>query len=1151
MAKKNVHRRNRTSGTDSSSSKDDEFVSSSSSSEEVVKYLDLRSYKRLKEKVFIWIDSDLKDVFEIDVKITWAEQKDNIVTKLLPALHKLVDKRYKVTNKELLDMLYGRWRSRHREYNIRIQGEEKIKSNKRRTAKNSKMQDKKKRRVIATNYLIQNNDKYINRYPKEDLVNILKETGYHSEEWKETDPESEWPVVIPVCKEKIFFIREDLRVKVDKPFKANMNISETQILGKNWFDINEESADEPIFKLRAFELNEADMIHDENSEYESEYDDFESENEENFNNDYESDIRVEQSKPKNLTPCVLIDKIDSKIQRCKNLESFRTLWQLVGIWQVDSNEVLEANDRENGCSKYLTWSLLGKNIQVVCNGQHKCPALEECNPICKPVSKDIKNSRYICSECYELEGGHFHIKPGKGKLLATCVEQKYHDHDIKKNLEIIARWLLYVKDNKNEEYQKKVLRIFLPSYFQFLSENYNLQEANTEIQANQIQPNELNITTFDMSNYSSIPILLKLPTFFMVQTLTLLIGYAFPYFNLWLSVVLSSLCRRPKLISFLHALLTKCSVIGHTNHHERRLEKIRMQNINPIKRLKNGNNVYNLAVIDNIDFKEASFGFGNIYDVTHGTSHATLRMVFQSTLPIIVNETPEPIKELNADSHLFRMTQGMYIMQSKIDCVFEKLLDFQKSINEINYNKNLDVDIIEKEILTQCEFGCLILPPNVVILTPAGSPNDDEKIFHATQMYKEEFSLNDNEYLDICADEAIFRRLIKSRTRWEKIRPILGQWHTSKEMLGVLLTIFLSYGIFHFAAAIGVCFLDKLQAVVDYRSTRRVLELIWIAVGIAIHIYAKKKNINVENISNEPNENICVKVWYFYYKYFTMWKSHLIGIRIGNYELQHDSLTAFAPLFPAAGKNNYTTSVAHFLKGHYSGFDEALEMYGVGYVKKNIIGNVINQENLNLQIRATQEEKERIDALLNEFLDPYNYNRKDRKVDNRIDPLYKLVENLIEIFEISNYTEHELFKNNSPSQLTQEGLEKLNNAYNEGLKRIKEVYCQEVIKTERINTKRRRHLEVVKTDIRSINKSIVSLQKRKVPKGNNESTASDPAPKRKRIVTTNEDKEILKPLLLKETMPTEEEFSNILVNLPSTWDIQRVKRYYLNNKKKT
>ncbi|CAB4412976.1 unnamed protein product [Rhizophagus irregularis] len=182
-------------------------------------------------------------------------------------------------------------------------------------------------------------------------------------------------------------------------------------------------------------------------------------------------------------------------------------------------------------------------------------------------------------------------------------------------------------------------------------------------------------------------------------------------------------------------------------------------------------------------------------------------------------------------------------------------------------------------------------------------------------------------------------------------------------------------------------------------------------------------------------------------------------------------------------------------------------------------------------------------------LDSYNYNRKDRKVDNRIDSLYKLVENLIKIFEISNYIEYKLFKNNPPSQLIQKELEKLNNTYNEGLKRIKEVYCQKVIKTKRINTKERCHLKVVKTDIRLINKSIVSLQKRKVPEGNNESTASgsvpinenfqqlnnkDPAPKRKRIVIINEEKEILKPLLLKETMPTKEEFSNILVNLPST-----------------
>ncbi|EXX63431.1 hypothetical protein RirG_152420 [Rhizophagus irregularis DAOM 197198w] len=619
-----------------------------------------------------------------------------------------------------------------------------------------------------------------------------------------------------------------------------------------------------------------------------------------------------------------------------------------------------------------------------------------------------------------------------------------------------------------------------------------------------------------------------------------------------------------KVISSLHALLTKCLIIGHTSRHERRLEKVRMKDIDPTKRLIRGNNVFNLAIIDNIDFKEVSFGFSNIYDVTRRTSHATLRMVFQLILPILTNETSESVRELNVDTQLFGMTSGMHTikdvsrnskkltslhtMQAKINQTFEKLLNFQMDINgNISYNKNLDVEIIEKEILSKCEFGCLIPSPNVVILTLTGSPNDDNEIFHATQMYKEEFLLNDDEYLDICADEAIFR----------------------------------SYGIFHLATTIGVHFLDKLQAVVDYRSTRRVLELIWVAMRVAIQIYIKKKNINIEDITAGPiNENICIRVWYFYYEYFAMWKSHLIGIRIGNYELQRDSLTAFAPLFPAAGKNNYTTSVAHFLsilkkfskleeklqycasinlarKGHYPAFDEALEMRGVGYIKQNIIGNVVDQENLTLQIQATQEERERIDTLLNEFLDPYNYDRNDRKVNNRIDPLWKLIENLVEIFQMDNYTDHELFKKNPPSQLTPEGLKKLSSAYNKGLKRIKDVYCQEVIKTKWINTKGRCHLEIVKTDIRSVKSS----QNRKIHQENSSISQSNknsqqssilndenPAPKHQRIITTDEEKEILSSLLLKDTIPTETEINNVLINLPAEWDSQRVKRYYNNNK---
>ncbi|GBC34471.2 hypothetical protein GLOIN_2v1488788 [Rhizophagus irregularis DAOM 181602=DAOM 197198] len=109
----------------------------------------------LKKEVFIWSDSELKDVYSINYELTWAEQKDNIVTKLLPPLYKLVNKKYKVSNSDLLKMLYGRWRSRHR---------------------------KKKRRTNAANYLIQNKDKYICRYPEKDLSQ-KKNSIYIYERW--------------------------------------------------------------------------------------------------------------------------------------------------------------------------------------------------------------------------------------------------------------------------------------------------------------------------------------------------------------------------------------------------------------------------------------------------------------------------------------------------------------------------------------------------------------------------------------------------------------------------------------------------------------------------------------------------------------------------------------------------------------------------------------------------------------------------------------------------------------------------------------------------------------------------------------------------------------------------------------------------------
>ncbi|GET54523.1 hypothetical protein GLOIN_2v1485488 [Rhizophagus irregularis DAOM 181602=DAOM 197198] len=149
----------------SSSSSSSSTYSSSSLSDNAI-HLNQNMYRTIKKEVFIWVDSEFKDIYEIDSDRMWLEQKENIITKLLSPLYKLVNKKYNVSNSDILKMLHGRWRSRHRVSNI-------------------------KKRAQAANYLIENNDKYIRRYPEKELVRILKESGYHSEEWEETDSDEE------------------------------------------------------------------------------------------------------------------------------------------------------------------------------------------------------------------------------------------------------------------------------------------------------------------------------------------------------------------------------------------------------------------------------------------------------------------------------------------------------------------------------------------------------------------------------------------------------------------------------------------------------------------------------------------------------------------------------------------------------------------------------------------------------------------------------------------------------------------------------------------------------------------------------------------------------------------------------------------------
>ena len=75
---------------------------------------------------------------------------------------------------------------------------------------------------------------------------------------------------------------------------------------------------------------------------------------------------------------------------------------------------------------------------------------------------------------------------------------------------------------------------------------------------------------------------------------------------------------------------------------------------------------------------------------------------------------------------------------------------------------------------------------------------------------------------------------------------------------------------------------------------------------------------------------------------------------------------------------------------------------------------------------------------------------------------------------------HQLFQEYIPTELHQEGLNKLLNCYPNGLERIKMVYRQEVLKTENRNPQGRRAIGVVRTKVKDYND--MKKQKRETEK---------------------------------------------------------------------
>ncbi|GES90173.1 hypothetical protein GLOIN_2v1482460 [Rhizophagus clarus] len=410
-------------------------------------------------------------------------------------------------------------------------------------------------------------------------------------------------------------------------------------------------------------------------------------------------------------------------------------------------------------------------------------------------------------------------------------------------------------------------------------------------------------------------------------------------------------------------------------------------------------------VLESIDFKQSSFTWGNIYDTTRSTTHAILRLLFQFNLPIKLSSISNESISLLENTFIFGQNQiANEIIQDFGRIIKSFFLWELNNENTLNWNQNFNIEIINKKIIEEYNTSNFLPPANIVILEADGNSNNNDDIAKACDQYFTDLNISNNESIN----------------------------HVSKDMCSVLLVIFSSYGIYNLATFLGVKFLDKLEQVVDYR-----FDII-------------------------------------FFKWGSYWNGHRVGIHTGNSLLQIQCLSAFASLFPSANKINYMKSTANYLallakypklctllnyassvnltcEGHFYSFDEALEIFGVKFIKENVRENIYNDESLKRQIKSAQAEQERMDLLFGEFIGDIVTSKKDRAVDGRQELFWNLVNSLLVTFESSNLISHSLFQN--CKELTDSDYAKLFSCYNNGKERLMQIYRQEVLKIEPINIK--------------------------------------------------------------------------------------------------
>lgn len=231
----------------------------------------------------------------------------------------------------------------------------------------------------------------------------------------------------------------------------------------------------------------------------------------------------------------------------------------------------------------------------------------------------------------------------------------------------------------------------------------------------------------------------------------------------------------------------------------------------------------------------------------------------------------------------------------------------------------------------------------------------------------------------------------------------------------------------------------------------------------------------------------------------------------------------------------------------------------IAFIKGNIIGSVIDEKNLKTQIKASQSERERIDLLMNVYLNDNSISHSERAIESRQESLWELVNDLVVIFGMDNPLSHQLFQKYPPTEIHQEGLDRLVACYPNGLERIKGIYRQEVLKIEDRVTRGRREVGVARTKVKDYSNQkkpkhqpiTKTSQSSQIERPTDYlSDAADSQLKQKRHQTTDKETEILSVLKVYKDKLPDDAITSVREQLSEVWTKKKVRDWWNYHKDK-